>query len=151
MLLLLFNLLFTLLLGGFIFAYHRWSDVEDVARRLLQRYLTYKLGTRCTIQSLRLSFWGLELRNGLVANGPTARDGKPWAAPHSLRVARLRLEFGRLLNLCSVLLQPMRLGRLGMTFLFRVREIETMEVEGLDLHLEDRDDASGGSRRQWEH
>ena len=108
MLRLLFNFLFTILLGAITVAYYRWPDLEDYLRCLLVKVLAKKLCTRVTVDALHLNCWGIELRGVLIANGP-AGSGKQWQSPHALKLKSLKLQFGRLHSLCSVLLPTFRL------------------------------------------
>ena len=57
-----------------------------------------------------------------------------------LKLKSLKLQFGRLHSLCSVLLPTFRLGRLDLSVCFRVREIDSVDIDGLDLHLEDAEE-----------
>ena len=112
-----------------------WEHVEAFLCWSLARVLSIKLRTKVSIDSLHLRRWSVELRGICISNGP----GK-WEAPYAIKLTRFRVQF-TLLGLISVIFPPdVRIGPLEFHLGFRIKKIETVEVEGLSVFLEDADE-----------
>ena len=112
-----------------------WSHVEAALHWLLVLALTKKLRTKVSIDTLHLQRWCVEVRGVLIANGPGN-----WEAPYALKLSRFRVEF-TFLGLLSVLFPPnLRLGPLEFHLGFRIKKVETVEMEDLSIFLEDADE-----------
>lgn len=126
------SLLYLLLaVVSILLANAHWERIEDLARWVLQRALTAKLGVTVTVELVVLRRWSFELRNVLIANGPG-----DWDAPYALQCLRLCARFS-LLGLLSVFVPNGRWGACEFLFGFRIKEVETIEVDGLSIFLED--------------
>ena len=107
--------------------------------------LQHKLHVQVTLEAVavRLSLRGeniVELRGLTVANA----DGN-WSVPHAFRLRHLRLCCRGLLGLLS-LIKLVRVGEHELVLGFRVKEIETLDIEDCELFLEDAvADASGAA------
>ena len=125
------SLLYLLLaVVSILLANAHWERIEDLARWVLQRALTAKLGVTVTVELVVLRRWSFELRNVLIANGPG-----DWDAPYALQCLRLCARFS-LLGLLSVFVPNGRWGACEFLFGFRIKEVETIEVDGLSIFLE---------------
>ena len=112
-----------------------WSHVEAALHWLLVLALTKKLRTKVSIDTIHLQRWSVEVRGVLIANGPGN-----WEAPYALKLSRFRVEF-TFLGLLSVLFPPnLRLGPLEFHLGFRIKKVETVEMEGLSIFLEDAEE-----------
>jgi hypothetical protein len=117
----------------------RWEWIEAAAARCCAHEFTKLLRTRWSCSKLVLRRNSIEFRNVTVDNGPGT-----WSAPYSLRIERLKFTFrlvGFLSGLPELTCGHLRLGPLEFCFGFRVKECETIDMEGVTLYLEDAEDA----------
>ena len=128
-------LVLTLIASVLLSALFLWSYIESALRWLLVLLLTKRLRTRVAIDALLLRRWSMEMRGILVENGP----GK-WEAPYAVNIPRIRVEF-TFWGLLSVIFPPnLRLGPLEFHLGFRIKKVETIEVEGVSMFLEDAEE-----------
>ena len=109
-----------------------------VLRRLFLRYLRRKTGiSHITLQhlSFRRGFT-FELRGLRIANAPGE-----WRAPYALDMQRGCWRVRGVSGLAS-LPGLLRFGALEFCAGFRVKAFETVDLEGVSIHIEDGDDAS---------
>ena len=128
-------LVLTLIASVLLSALLLWPYIESLLRWLLVLLLTKRLRTRVAIDALLLRRWSIEMRGILVENGP----GK-WEAPYAVNIPRIRVEF-TFWGLLSVIFPPnLRLGPLEFHLGFRIKKVETIEVEGVSMFLEDAEE-----------
>ena len=99
----------------------------------MQRSLELLGSGRVTIGGVQASRWSLVLRDLRVDNPPGS-----WKAPYAVHIGRLHVRVSNLMALLS--LHPgglLRLGSLELTLGFRIKALESVEIEGVTVHLED--------------
>ena len=114
-----------------------WFDslLYRVVVAVVQHQLTLLGGGKLTIGTVKTSChnWSIALHDIRVSNPPGA-----WQSPYALRIGRLHIRVSNLLSLLS--LHPgglIRLGSLEFTLGFRIKALESIEVEDTVVHLED--------------
>ena len=114
-----------------------WFDslLNRVVVAVVQHQLTLLGGGMLTIGTVKTSChnWSIALHDIRVSNPPGA-----WQSPYALRIGRLHIRVNNLLSLLS--LHPgglIRLGSLEFTLGFRIKALESIEVEDTVVHLED--------------
>ena len=114
----------------------QWQRVEKFLRWVAMVVLTKKLRAKVSIDALILRAWSFEMHGLLISNGPGA-----WEAPYALQLPRLRVEFTCCMGLLSTIFPPtLRLGRYEFHLGFRIKEVASVDVNGLSIFLEDADD-----------
>ena len=113
-------------------AYFSWSRVEDLLRRRLVAALRAKLKVGVSLEGLSIRRTGIEIRGLLIENAPGE-----WSAPHAVQLDSFRFCTRPLAFLSLPGLVRLRFLPLEFCAGFRVKEIETIDIDGLTINLED--------------
>ena len=149
-----------LLLVSFL-AFVYYVLIEELLRQWFVRGLQRSAGLGAlrnapvSLGALAVRGWSLELRHLRIGN--VHGGGYSWSAPFVLHIDYLRVNVGGPIRLLSLVQLPaaeaidapagiVRVGPLDLIVGFRVKAIEEIDIEGLQLYLEDArpEDADGG-------